>query len=66
MIAFASTAKQLRERLDSFINVAGEDAFIGIAYSDGSLDGLVQLELVYVDKDGNIVGDEAEDYKTEG
>jgi hypothetical protein len=64
MIYFSDTLKRLRDAIDSFIKVIGtEDVPIGTDDTRGGLDQLVTLDLVYVDANNNIVGDEANDYR---
>lgn len=63
MIYFAESLEQLRSAVDSFIEICGEKGRIGSPINDERLDSLLQLELVFVDRDGNIVGDEANDYQ---
>lgn len=63
MIYFAESLEQLRSAVYSFIEICGEKGRIGSPINDERLDSLLQLELVFVDRDGNIVGDEANDYQ---
>ena len=72
MIYFASTLKEYKDVIDSYIKLLGENTRIGVMVADTSvkdniryfLDDLTQLEYVFINKEyGNIVGDEADEYK---
>jgi len=63
MTYFASTLGQLQDAINSFVDKFGRQCGVGVEHL-GSLDMIIQIELVYIDKStGEIVGDEAEDYK---
>lgn len=62
MIYFATTLGQLRDAVNSYIQIHGEDGWIGMEYEEGHLDSLVSLDWVICDKTtGEIQGTEADD-----
>jgi hypothetical protein len=72
MIYFASTLHQLKKAIESFEKSTNStEALVGREYINYNrnlpeklFDNLIQLELVYMNKDtGEIVGDESNDYK---
>lgn len=65
MIERSNHTRQFLDRLEAFRRAGA--AHVGTARTDPA-DGreyldLVQMELVYVDADGNVVGSEANDYR---
>lgn len=66
MIAFPSTLGQLRDDVARMIEVAGPDAPVGSGDNVGdeeTIDVEVQLDLVYINAQGYVVGTEANDYR---
>lgn len=69
MIYHAETLGQLRDAIKDFIAVAGENARVGTPWKNAPnpqnehIEPLVTLDLVYVDRTGCIMGDEADDYQ---
>lgn len=68
MVYHASSLKSLRDAINSFISVLGENTRVGSLQDDldGSgeyADNLLTLHIAFVDKNGIIVGTESEDYK---
>lgn len=60
MFYTACTLKQLRNAVNSLIVAVGEDAPVGVA-QDKVIGDYCMLTWVIIDKDGNIVGSEADD-----
>lgn len=67
MIYHAETLGQLASAVESMIQLLGSDAPVGTPCDpvDGkeAINFPISLDLVYMDEFGNIVGDEANDYK---
>jgi len=64
-----STLGQLRDAVNSFIAIMGENAPVGIGYREGDvefIEGVSSLDYVYINENGKIIGDEANDYKPNG
>lgn len=64
MIYFASNLRQLRDAVDSYIKILGENTPVCVPCRTSSdVDTLVTLDWICIDGEGNIVGDEANDYE---
>jgi hypothetical protein len=66
MIHFFNTVGQLKKTVDWAVETFGENTLIGSAITRNGIDyvdGDFQMDMVYIDKDGYVVGDEANDYK---